>query len=161
MQERVVRIRPLADPRREPPLAGVPVHGVDQVMDDRVRRSGDADRAALRDEREDLLGGGVGLPCSWWSLQRQVGMAERRSQPDCSLGCLLVPRANLTIRLGRPSQQEGGGRIPAADTFAHYPVTEIPEPFPQLLGADRTAFDQGRGQRTVIGVAYLQLDRPG
>jgi hypothetical protein len=72
VQLRVVPVRPLPDPQCQSPSARVHAHSVDQMMDDRVRRPGDASRAALREEREDLLGGGVGLPGARWSLQRQV-----------------------------------------------------------------------------------------
>jgi hypothetical protein len=63
MPVRVVAFRPLADPGYPgfaPPR--VLVHLVDEVVDDRVRGPGDADRAALGDELEDLLGRGVRLP---------------------------------------------------------------------------------------------------
>src|SRR5260370_835619 len=43
---------------------------------------GDADRAALRDELEDLFGRGVRLPGPRRSLHGQIGAAERHREPD-------------------------------------------------------------------------------
>ena len=82
MPVRVVAIRPLADPRRSgsaPPR--MLVHGADEMADDRVRRPGDADGAAPRDELEDLLGRGVRLPGPRRSLHRQVRTTERGREP--------------------------------------------------------------------------------
>jgi hypothetical protein len=82
--------------------ARTPCH---QVEDDHVRRSGDADGALLRDEREDLLGRGVRLPGAGRSLQRQVRIAEHRGQPDCGPSDRLIPGNQGIPSPGRSPQQ--------------------------------------------------------
>ena len=99
MQERVALVCPLADPQRNAVRARAPAQGADQLVNDRVRRSGDASRAALRDQRQDLLGAGVGLPGSRRPLQRQVRTAQQYREPQRSLG------GRLAIGHQRPRHQ--------------------------------------------------------
>ena len=113
MQDRVVPVRPLADPRRQATSVRVLAHGADQFLDDRVRRAGDPDRAAVSDEVEDLPGGGAGLPRSRRSLQRQVRTPGQRSQPDRGPGRRLARSRQRSPGPGRPPQQQGGGQRPA------------------------------------------------
>ena len=99
---------PIRGPGSAPPR--VLVHRVDQVADDRVRRPGDPDRAAMRDQLEDLLGRGVRLPGPRRSLHRQVRTPERDREPDrCGLRRFALgagrsgPARTATVRGGRRS----------------------------------------------------------
>jgi hypothetical protein len=77
----------LADARRaDPELVGSFGDLGDQVVDDRVRGTGDSGRAARRDQLQDLPGGGERLPGPRWPLDGQIRCAEPEGQPDSRLG---------------------------------------------------------------------------
>ena len=81
---------------------------VEEVVDDRVRRRGDTDRAALRDEREDLLGAGVGLSGSRGSLDAAGRSGGARDQPYRGLrGRLVLGRRNGRCRRRRAAAAAG------------------------------------------------------
>ncbi len=95
-------------------------HRIDQVADDRVRRAGDADSPAFLDQGEDLLGAGVRLAGPWRSLDRQVRVPERQSEPDGRVLGRLVGAAERQRHRGNAGrrtaqQQRSRGVEPAPD----------------------------------------------
>ena len=164
VQVRVVVVRPLADPWC--PARGatcVLVHLVDEVADDRVRGTGDADRAAVRDELEDLFGRGVRLAGSRRSLDRQVGAAERGREPDRG-GAAVSPSARSGPAAALPSS---GGRRSSSAVAASPPLrpsraTRSPRSRSRsrCSRSGRPGLDQRRGQRPGVVPAHLQVDRP-
>ena len=139
-------------------------HGVDEVVDDRVRGPGDADRAAVRDELEDLLGRGVRLPGPRRSLDGQVRIAGANGEPGGRGSWPFRPRRATTRPARAPSS---GGRRSSSAVAASWPLTPsrtTRSPSPAVAraapGVGRAAFDQSRGQRPRVVLADLQIDRP-
>ena len=130
---------------------------------------GDADRAAVGEQRHDHAGGGVGLARAGRALDGQAGAVEGADEADRRVDARLVGAAQRLAGggagdPGRTAAEQlatGGERAGAVDAVGQQRFAEADQGGALGGGVDRARRDEGLGVRGGRGLAAAQLEGAG